>query len=144
MLSLSQHAGWSGCAQHKAPLPPFGRRLRERLSSGWRPRNRTVVIAAGADAWDWARRWDTEALPCPFLCLPPGDDPRSFDWRIVAGFDVVVFMFGIIAEGIPDHLAVLLLAAGAPLVVACYEDSTIAPPSGIVSYRLLQSRRAAT
>ncbi|MGH8578758.1 MAG: hypothetical protein ACREVK_01090 [Gammaproteobacteria bacterium] len=122
------------------PLPPFGKRLRERVSSGWRPRNGSILIAAGPRAWDWARRWDAEFLQRPFLCLPPSDDPVSFDWSIVAGFDAVVFIFGEIAEGIPHRLAVLLVAAGVPLVVACYDDPEIAPPSGIVSYR--QPRRA--
>lgn len=125
------------------PLPPFGKRLRERLSSGWRPANGTILIAAGVHAWDWAHWWEAGVSRRGFLCLPPSDDPASFDWCIVAGFDVALFIFGEISQGTPDRLAVLLLAAGAPLVVACYDDPAVAPPSGIVSYRPLQSQMAA-
>lgn len=68
--------------------------------------NGTILIATGADAWDWARCWDAGTRRA-FLCLPAGVDPESFDWRTVAGFDVAVFIFGEIAEGIPDRLAAL-------------------------------------
>jgi hypothetical protein len=99
--------------------PPYGRKLTDRLASGWRPANRTIFSPVGSNAWRVARRWDSEPGHRALLCLPPDADSSTFDWGVVAGFDCVALVAGEVTEAVLDRLAAHLLRAGAGRVVAC-------------------------
>ncbi|MDQ3960790.1 MAG: hypothetical protein M3255_11180 [Pseudomonadota bacterium] len=113
------------------PLPPpYGRRLNDRFTNGWKPANKTIFVSVGSNAWRVARRWDSEPGHRALLCLPPDGDPSTFDWGVVAGLDCVVFVAGDVTGDVLDRLAAHLLRAGAGRVVACGDNMSM------IAYRL--------
>lgn len=88
-------------------LPPYGRRLKDKLLSGWRPTNGINVFCS----WKTARSYP-EAV-----CFPPGAVPSDFDWTFLAGQDISLINtsnncdFTVLKE-----LAVLLVQSGAARV----------------------------
>ena len=88
--------------------PPYGRDFREARQAG---RYVNPWLFAGRRAFELAARRGPGRL-----VLPAGADPAGFDWRVVAGLDVVCRWPG---ASIPevDELGVLLVRAGARSVL---------------------------
>lgn len=112
-------------------LPPFARRLPERLAELW-------LYLAGDDtegAWRRARWRDRAGLPV--VLLPTGTDPLAFRWPSLRGAEVmVVALPGAPLSDVPP-LALRLFEAGASIIrVADVEAGRI------IIYRR-QMRRAA-
>ncbi len=84
--------------------PPYGRELAAARREG---RHVNPWILCGRDAWEIAARRGPGRL-----VLPHGDDPNSFDWRVVAGLVPVVRWPG---ASVPecDELGAALVRAGA-------------------------------
>lgn len=88
--------------------PPYGREMIEARRNG---QYVNPWIFAGRRAFELASRRGPGRL-----VLPEGDDPAGFDWRCVAGLDVVVRWPG---ASIPeaDDLGALLVRSGARSVL---------------------------
>lgn len=94
----------------RSKLPPFAREL---VTARRRGQRVNLFIHAGDRAWDRAR----SRRPPDVLCLPPGEDFRTFDWSIVRGLSLVlVWWNGSPAE--VDAFARHLVLSGAELVAA--------------------------
>jgi hypothetical protein len=97
--------------------PPYAHRLNL-------PKNGCLVVCTGSGAWERAklRYW----FPGAKVALPPGTDPKGYDWGIAAGRKVMVCGFGT-----PEpfttivRLGSLLLSAGAQLVLYVPEHGPI-------------------
>ncbi len=85
-------------------LPPGGRRLRELRRGGLIPSSGGVKVGIG---WNLLRHTRSDAL-----ILPPGENPAGFDWRVVAGLDVVIVV-NKSDMAVADALARLLIVSGA-------------------------------
>lgn len=87
--------------------PPYGREMIEARRNG---QYVNPWVYAGKRAFELASRRGPGRL-----VLPEGDDPAGFDWRCVAGLDVVVRWPGASVQQV-DELATLLIVAGANTV----------------------------
>ena len=89
-------------------LPAYGKEFREARQAG---RYVNPWLYCGRRAFEFAARRGPGRL-----VLPAGADPAGFDWRLVAGLDVVVRWPG---ASIPevDELGALLVRAGARSVL---------------------------
>lgn len=106
-------------------LPPYAKRLSDKFATGWKADwTGTIFIAAGDQAWNLGRRWAENASVSDraFLVLPPGTDPSIYDWRIVAGHDCVLYDTGGLSDATAEDFAVLLIQAGANLVLVAGEE----------------------
>lgn len=64
-------------------LPPFGKALADAFLRGLQPKGRQVSV--------WLDGWPPEHPAFgPAVACPEGDEPERFDWRILAGLDVLV------------------------------------------------------
>ena len=86
----------------KAKLPPYGRRLKDKMLTGWRPTNGVNVYCS----WRMARAF-------PHVCFPPEADPSDFDWTFLAGQEISL----INTSGYADYeklkeLSVILVKSG--------------------------------
>ncbi|WP_018882347.1 MULTISPECIES: hypothetical protein [unclassified Thioalkalivibrio] len=72
-------------------LPPYARRHAEAL----RHPPHTVWIAAGPNAWKWARQRPSHVV----LVAPPEEDPAALDWRMCRGHDPVLVILTGPTEG---------------------------------------------
>lgn len=63
-------------------LPPFGKPLADAFLRGLQPKGRQVLI--------YLDGWPPEKPFCCALACPWDNEPEHFDWRIVAGLDVLV------------------------------------------------------
>ena len=60
------------------PLPPFGKRLKERMRKGYRPTNGVNIYTS----WNMGR-------PYPHcITFPPEASPDDFDWSFLAGQEI--------------------------------------------------------
>ena len=89
------------------PLPPFGKRLKKKMESGWRPKNGVNIYPS----WTMGRPW----THC--ITFPPGALPNEYDWSFLAGQEISL----INTESYADYetlkeLAVLLVKSGAMCV----------------------------
>lgn len=64
-------------------LPPFGKLLADAFLRGLQPKGRQAVVYL--DGWPPQPAAIGPAVVCPW-----DDEPESFDWRILAGLDVLV------------------------------------------------------
>jgi hypothetical protein len=93
-------------ALHK-PLPPYGRRLKDKMLAGWRPTNGVNIFCC----WKTARHF-LEAV-----CFPPGADPLQYDWTFLAGQDIsLINTSGNCEFEILREVAVLIVQSGAARV----------------------------
>jgi hypothetical protein len=92
----------TGARDHTGParrLPPYSKTM----TAG---RCDTLMVLTGSQAWDRAK--SESWFPGRKLVLPIGENPRSFDWSIAAGFsDCIVF-----ATGDPEPAAIIMALAG--------------------------------
>ena len=66
-------------------LPPYLKR------QSWKPRG-TIWVVVGSGAWAFARDRVDEHHLGVFTLLPPGEDPATFDWRLLAGHDPILLV----------------------------------------------------
>ena len=64
-------------------LPPFGKALADAFLRGLQPKGRQAMIYL--DCWPPEKTAFGPAVTCPF-----DDEPERFDWRIMAGLDVLL------------------------------------------------------
>ncbi len=64
-------------------LPPFGKPLADAVLRGLQPKGRQAMVYL--DAWPPKNPPFGPALACPW-----DSDPTAYDWRILAGLDVLV------------------------------------------------------
>lgn len=119
------------------PLSPFGHNL-----SGKRPKGntRTMWVYVGQDDIKTAaQRVHKDRFP--WLALPAGEPPERFDWRGVAGWEVIVIDLDYF-QGSPNdpalmhRLCVLLMDAGAALVFDATRGAR-----GVIYRRAMARRR---
>ena len=67
-------------------LPPFGRAVADVIRRGYRPAGAVRVLA---DHWP---AQPLERTSYPPVVLPPEGKPEAFDWRFLAGLDVLVML----------------------------------------------------
>lgn len=89
-------------------LPPYGREFRQARKAG---RYVNPWIFAGPRAFELAARRGPGRL-----VLPAGADPSVFDWRLVAGLELVVRWPDASVQQV-DQLGALLVRAGAGVVL---------------------------
>lgn len=87
----------------KKKLPPYGKQLKERMRSGYQPKNGVNIYTS----WDMGR-----VIPHG-VTFPPDATPNDFDWSFLAGQDISL----INTESYADYetlktLAVLLVKSG--------------------------------
>lgn len=103
----AQVAPWRGktsgkCSKYSKStrLPPYAQSILAARRSGnltgqWGAaadgKSAPVTLCVGSDAWTPAREWNGHRL---ITLLPPGDEPGSFDWRCLAGSDVLLWRCG--------------------------------------------------
>ena len=87
----------------KKKLPPFGKRLRKKMESGWQPTNGVNIYTS----WNMGRPWPH----C--LTFPPEADPDKYDWSFLTGQEVTITNTERYVEyDILKNLAVLLVQSG--------------------------------
>ena len=64
-------------------LPPFGKVLADAVLRGLQPKGRQAMVYL--DCWPPEKPAFGPAVVCPY-----GDNPERFDWRILAGLDVLL------------------------------------------------------
>lgn len=86
------------------PFPPFGRRLQNKLRTGWRPTNGINIYTS----WRSAR-----AMPHG-VCFPPESDPALYAWFFLRGQDISLINTNSLASySVLQKLAELLIKSGA-------------------------------
>lgn len=96
-------------------LPPYGREFAQARRKGLIPRRLGfghIVVNL---------EWREPSAAHPFICIPPGSDPASFDLTFVAGLHVTVSHNDRQAHRVPA-LVDALLVAGADRVDAANRD----------------------
>jgi len=88
-------------------LPPFGKRLKERMLSGWQPPNGVNIYPS----------WNMGRFIPHGITFPPEAEPDDFDWSFLVGQRISL----INTEGYAEYeklkqLAVLLVQSGAKSV----------------------------
>ncbi len=96
--------------KHKK-LPPYGKKLKELLAQGKKPRN-SIFLFLGINAWQSAKAFSHIQQ---VLVLPPDESPYSFDWP-VKECSVLAFDKGGLAPDDIEQTAHALLLAGAASV----------------------------
>jgi len=89
------------------PFPSYGRRMFQRMKTGWHPTNGVNVYTS----WRMARCFPHG------VCFPPDARPDEFNWTFLAGQDITL----INTEGRCDYdtlkkLAVIIIQSGAARV----------------------------
>ena len=85
------------------PLPPFGKQLKERMRSGYQPRNGVNIYAS----WNMGYNYHHG------VTFPPEATPNDFDWSFLAGQEITITNTGGYAEYEKlKELAVLLVKSG--------------------------------
>jgi len=129
----------------KRRRPPYSREAAQRLAAypgpadcadiriiiGQQPgkksfcRDSCWVRWQGQTSFDLAKHWVNYPRANPPevsgvipLCVPPGDDPTVYDWRIVRGYTPWIIRLGGIDKSAVEWLALLLLESGAAKVRA--------------------------
>lgn len=88
----------------KKKLPPYGKQLKERMRSGYQPRNGVIVYTS----------WNNGPNGVTF---PPDSDPDDYDWTFLAGQVITITNTCGYAEYEKlKQLAVLLVQSGAKSV----------------------------
>jgi len=87
----------------KKKLPPYGKQLKERMRSGYQPKNGVNIYTS----WNMGHNYHHG------VTFPPEALPNDFDWSFLAGQEVSL----INTEGYADYenlkqLAVLLVQSG--------------------------------
>lgn len=90
--------------------PPFAREL---VAARRRGEPINLHVFAGDHSWRRAQ----SRRPPHVLCLPPGDDPKQYDWKCAAGLSVTIAAWNLPPDQV-EELARELIHAGAQLVVA--------------------------
>ena len=84
-------------------LPPFGKRLKKKMESGWRPKNGVNIYTS----WNMGHNYHHG------LTFPPDSDPNEYDWTFLAGQEISLINTGGYAEyETLKELAVLLVKSG--------------------------------
>jgi len=91
----------------KKKLPPFGKRLKERITKGYHPTNGVNIYTS----------WKSSMSLLHTVTFPPEADPDDYDWTFLAGQEISL----INTEGYADYeklkaLAELLVKSGAKSV----------------------------
>ena len=85
------------------PLPPFGKRLKERMRKGYRPTSGVNIYPS----WNMGHNYHHG------VTFPPEASPDDFDWTFLAGHEISLINTG----GYADYktlkeLAILLVKSG--------------------------------
>lgn len=84
-------------------FPPFGKRLKERMIKGYRPRNGINIYTS----WNMGHNHNHG------ITFPPDSDPNEFDWSFLAGLEISLINTEYYAEYEKlKTLAVLLVKSG--------------------------------
>jgi len=87
----------------KKKLPPFGKRLKERMRKGYRPRNGVNVYPS----WNMGHNYHHG------ITFPPEADPNEYDWTFLAGQEISLINTGGYAKyETLKELAILLVKSG--------------------------------
>jgi len=108
---ITSFAALSQTAKRKR-LPPYGKRLKEFLLNGHKPKN-DIFLFVGNGAWHKAEFFKNSHN---VLILPPNNNPDEFDWSIVRGFSVLIFATSNIHYNIIRKLAYQLLSYSSSIV----------------------------
>jgi len=89
------------------PLPPFGKRFKKKMESGWQPSNGVQIFTS----WNMGR-------PYPHcITFPPEASPDGYDWSFLAGQEISLINTESYAEyEILKQLALLLVQSGVKCV----------------------------
>ena len=96
-------------------LPPFGKKLKNRLTGG-EPISSGITVFVGEPS-----RLDERIKRCwffgkPVLLFPVYEDVEAYRWDLVAGYEVDVFDYCATPKALVKRLALALLKAGSPCV----------------------------
>jgi len=91
-------------------LPAYGRRLRDVIDAGYRPRKGGGAVIVTTD-WDYARSFDPGRVVCP-----PDVPAAEWNFRFLRGCDAVVLVPEC-DEILGEALVAAILDAGATLAV---------------------------
>jgi len=85
------------------PLPPFGKQLKKKMESGWRPKNGVNIYTSWAMGHNYHHG----------VTFPPEASPYEYDWTFLAGQDISLINTESYADyQILKELAVLLVKSG--------------------------------
>lgn len=85
-------------------LPPFGKQLKAKIQSDWRPPNGINIYTS----WKMGRPWPH----C--ITFPPDSDPSEYNWTFLVGQEITITNTERYAEyNTLKNLAVLLVQSGA-------------------------------
>lgn len=112
-------------------LPPYGRRLVNLRQQGLVPNSGQVAIAV--DRWDLVKSTREDAI-----VLPAGEDPASFDWRMVAGLPVLIVALATSINRVTT-LALLVTAAGCTGCVGLILDDTAQGVGEVIALNVYRS-----
>lgn len=108
--------------------PPYAKAIKLAAPSTWSRfegmspdgHNTTFWVAAGSDAWGWARRQKDRRL---VTLLPPDEEPENLDWSLLRGHPpVLVKITGEIDPEVTDRLAAAILRDGGGYVLVLPHD----------------------
>ena len=89
------------------PLPPFGRRLIERMRKGYRPKNGVNIYAS----------WNMGKVIPHGITFPPEAQPDKYNWSFLEGQEISLINTKSFADYEKlNELAVLLIKSGAKSV----------------------------
>lgn len=102
-------------------LPPYGRQVMERIAAGG-DQGRSVWVAAGSGAWQWAA-----THPHHMAVVAPIDAaPSTLCWEVAVPEDrrnpALIHVVGVLKSAALDELAAELLLAGAMRVIVTWPD----------------------
>jgi len=84
-------------------LPPFGKRLKERMRKGYQPKNGVNIYTS----WNMGHNYHHG------ITFPPETDPNDYDWSFLVGQRISLINTGGYADyKILKQLAVLLVRSG--------------------------------
>ena len=85
------------------PLPPYGKRLKERMRKGYRPTNGINIYAS----------WENGRVIPDAVTFPPDATPNEFNWTFLAGQEISLINTESLAEYEKlKELAELLIQSG--------------------------------
>jgi len=85
------------------PLPPFGKRLKKKMESGWRPKNGVNIYTS----WNMGHNYHHG------VTFPPEADPHNYDWSFLVGQEISLINTESFAEYEKlKELAILLVKSG--------------------------------
>ena len=105
--------------------PPYAHKVRARLAAHTGPLMAVDLrIFTGARAWQEAKDWLLHDRRKIILCLPPGNDPGAYDWRLAADCEPWILETGHSPNVVLERLALALLDVGCRVVRLSYWDSS--------------------